>query len=361
MRHLQAFISRTTRALAMLVFAIMALTLASRASAAPTCSGGSTALTLSAVTVTHDTAVGTLLGTPATGTATFTCSGYPSGFTPPPSTGTRFAIQIYGLTASQFTSGTLPPASSTNITTVTFATNVTGIGLQLTMSPGMRGYDVSSGDQQSGSYIVGYVTGTSGSLSVNYTAQLIVTGAVTPGTVNATTLFNYEWYIYAYNDSQTMGTSLTNSSAQVSLQGCTVNTASQAFAVTLPTVGNTAFTGVGSSAGMTPFNIGLACQAGTTVSITMSTASPNGTYAGVVQPTTGSGYAGNIGVQVLYGGNNVSGASTPKAVTFNSAQTLGASPSGSLSLQYYAQYFQTGTPVSAGNVSATVTFTMSYQ
>jgi type 1 fimbria pilin len=305
--------------------------------------------------------VGTLLGTPTTGTASFSCSGYPS-FTPPASTGTRFAIQVYGLKASQFVGGTLPSANSTSIGTVTFTTNVPGIGLQLTMSPAMRGYDVNPGDQQSGSYIVGYVTGTSGSLSVNYSAQLIVTGAVTPGTISAQTLFNYEWYIYAYDNSTTIGTSLTlNSGTQVSLQGCTVNTASQNLAVTLPTVGSTDFTGLGSSSGRTPFSINLSCQAGTTMYITMSTANPNGTYTGVVQPTTGTGYAGNIGVQVLYAGNSSSGNQTPTAVTFNQAQNLGASPSGSLSLLYDAQYFQTGTAVTAGNVSATVTFTMSYQ
>jgi type 1 fimbria pilin len=353
-------IANAKKLLALLMLAMTSLLMPHMA-AAQTCSGGNATLTLSNVTVTHNTTVGTLLGTPVTGSASFSCSGYPSGFNPPSSTGKRFAIQVYGLTASQFVGGTLPPASSTNITQVTFATNVPGIGLQLSISPGMRGYDVSAGDQQSGSYIVGYVTGTSGSLTVNYTAQLIVTGTVTPGTVSATTLFNYEWYIYAYNISQPMGTSLTNSSAQVSLQGCTVNTASQAFTVTLPTVGSTDFTGVGSSSGRTPFNIGLTCQTGTTMYITMSTANPNSTYVGVVQPTTGSGYAGNIGVQVLYGGNSVSGSATPTPVTFNSAQNLGASPNSSVSLQYYAQYFQTGTPVSAGNVSATVTFTMSYQ
>lgn len=342
--------------LALLLLAATGLLLAPHAAHAQTCSGGNTTLTLANVTVTHDSTVGTLLGTPVVGSATFNCSGLPSNANPK-----RFAIQIYGLKASQFVGGTLPPASSTSISQVTFTTNVPGIGLQLTMNTPMRGYDVSQGDQQSGAYIAGYITATSGSVTLGYTAQLIVTGTVTPGTVNAATLFNYEWYIYGYNNSQVLGTSLTNSSAQVSLQGCSVNTASQNLTVTLPTVGSTDFTGTGASTGRTPFNIGLSCQTGTTMLITMSTASPNGTYSGVVQPTSGTGYAKNVGVQVLYGGNSVSGSTSPTPVTFNSAQNLGASPNGSLSLQYYAQYFQTGTPVSAGNVSATVTFTMSYQ
>jgi type 1 fimbria pilin len=230
---------------------------------------------------------------------------------------------------------------------------VPGIGLQLTINPAMRGFDVNPGDQQAGAYVSGYITGTSGSLVVTYTAQLVVTGTVTPGTVGALTLFNYEWYIFGDTNSVSLGTHMTlNSGTQVTLQGCTVNTSSQNFTVTLPTISTHGFTATGSTAGETGFNINLACQTGTTVFVTMATANANAT-AGVINPTTGTGFATNVGVQLL------NGSQTP--ITFNTAQNVGASPNGTLAVPYFARYYQTGTTVTAGQVSATATFTMSYQ
>jgi type 1 fimbria pilin len=342
--------SRHLRLLALLLLGLIAMGKVPDARAAPTCSGGNLVLNLPNVTVTRDTPVGALLGSPISGQASFSCSGGPSGSSNPKN---RFAIQIYDLQANQLTPQTLPSPGSTNINTMTFATGLSGIGLQLTINPAMRGYDVNPGDQQPGAYIVGYINGTSGGLTVSYTAQLVVTGAVTPGTISAKTLLNYEWYVYGYNNSASLGTHLTlNSGTQVGLRGCTVNADSQNFTVTLPTVGITDFTDTGSTAGLTAFHINLSCQAGTTMSITMDTAS-RASQTGVVKPTSGSNNAKNIGVQVLDG--------SQAAVTFGQATKLGASPDGPLSLPYYARYYQTGRRAGAGKVSATVTFTMSYQ
>jgi type 1 fimbria pilin len=354
------FVSHAMHRLAWLLLAMVGIGLTPNAWAAnPTCSGGNLALTLPNVTVTHNTPVGTLLGSAPTGTASFTCSNLPT---------LEAGLQIYNLTASQLFPATLPSTTSTNINTVTFATSVTGIALQLTISPGMRGYDQNPGDQQPGAYVIGYVPEPSGTLTVSYTAQLIVTGAVTPGTISALTLFNYEWYIYGCancngaSTSASLGTHLTvNAGTKVSLQGCTVNAGSTGLTVTLPTIASRALSTTGSTAGETPFNINLSCQAGTTVLITMSAANANATNTGVINSTTGTGFATKVGVQLLYAGTNVNGSVTPTPVTFNTAQNLGASPSGAMAIQYYAQYFATGTPVTAGNVAATATFNMSYQ
>ena len=363
MMHHLGLTSRVARLLALLMLAMFAIGLAPDAWANPTCSGGTLALTMPNVTITHDTAIGATLGSAVLGTASFTCSNLPSNPT------NEAGIQIFNLQASQLVPATLPSTTSLNISTLTFATNLTGIGIRLTISPAMRGYDQNPGDQQPNAYVVGYVPAPGGGTSVNYSAQLIVTGATNAnsiGTISSQTLLNYEWYSYGCSNcngastSASLGTTLTiNSGSTVALQGCSVNTASQNLTVTLPTIGSTSLTGAGTFAGQTSFPITLTCQPGTTMFITMTTANPNGTYAGVVQPTAGD--AKNVGVQVLYGGNSSTGSITPTAVTFNSAQNLGASPNGALSLQYYAQYFQTGTPVGTGHVSATVTFTMSYQ
>jgi type 1 fimbria pilin len=326
-------------------FALWAAILAPVLWAAPTCSAPNVPLTLPSATVPFGAAVGTTFGSTTTGSVTFTCSGLPTGYT-------RFAAQMYGLTATQLYPATLP--TGTNITTITYATNVTGVGVQLTMSPGMRSYDVLPGDQQSGAYIAGYVTASSGSLTVSYTAQFIVTGTATAGTVNALTMGKYEWYIYGYNTSQTLGTSLTlNGGSQITLSACTVNTASQNMTVTLPTIATRALASVGATAGRTPFSIGLTCPGtGANVYITMATTNAQSGATGVVAPTTGTGYAANVGVQVLNGQQT--------AITFGTAQSVGVSAS-SMTIPYYAQYYETASPVSSGNVAATVTFTLSYQ
>jgi len=131
---------------------------------------------------------------------------------------------------------------------------------------------------------------------------------------------------------------------------CQVSTSN--ITVNLPTVTNQAFTGVDSVAGTTPFQIGLTCSSGAIVRVTMDTATPVAGKQGVIAPSSGS--AGGVGVQVL----DSSGV-TP--VQFGVAQTIGATPDGALSVNYFARYYQTGSTVSAGLLGATATFTLSYQ
>lgn len=356
---------RSRRLIAILAVFLICIGVAHAARAAnPSCTGGSVSISMPDVTVTHDTPVGSLLGAAQPGTATFNCKNIPTSRSENPLD--RASIQVFNLTPSLLV-GQPPSSSDANINSLIFSTNIPGIGIQLTMNPAMSGYDQNPGDQQTNAYVVGSISAPSGTLAVNYTAQFIVTGTVTPGTLTSKALLpNFEWYIYGCgcnaSTSASLGTNLTiNGGATVSLQGCTVNSDSTGLTVTLPTMASNAFPGAGFGAGMTPFNINLSCQTGTTVFITMSTSNANATYTGVINPTTGTNFAKNIGVQLLYAGTNANGYVTPTAVTFGSAQNLGASPGGTMSVQYYAQYFDTGTPVTAGNVSATATFTMTYQ
>ncbi len=132
---------------------------------------------------------------------------------------------------------------------------------------------------------------------------------------------------------------------------CTVTTKS--IFVTLPTVSSANFSGVGSVAGTTPFAIGLNCSSGTTLRIQLDSSAAVAGNPGVIAATSGGGMAKRVGVQLLDG--------TGAAVNFGSAQTVGATPNGNLSVNYFARYFQTGTPVTAGAVQANATFTLSYQ
>lgn len=121
--------------------------------------------------------------------------------------------------------------------------------------------------------------------------------------------------------------------------------------VVLPTVTSGAFGGAGSVAGTTPFQIQLQCSSGAVVRITLDTATPVAGQAGVIAPSSGS--ISGVGVQVL----DASGT----AVQFGAPAVIGATPNGTMSVNYAARYFQTGATVSPGTLRATATFTLSYQ
>jgi type 1 fimbria pilin len=135
--------------------------------------------------------------------------------------------------------------------------------------------------------------------------------------------------------------------------GCTVNTKS--ISVTLPPqsigvqggIGGNA--GIGATAGRTPFTIALACTGGATASIQLDY---GGTYTGIPGVLSNKGTAPGVGVQIL--DKNA----TP--VNFGTKALVGATPNGSWNLGYYAQYYRMGA-MAPGTVSASATFTMTYQ
>lgn len=125
--------------------------------------------------------------------------------------------------------------------------------------------------------------------------------------------------------------------------------------VTLPPVSTSQLTGKGSTAGQLPFQVQLNCVSGSNLRITLSTANAYSTNLGVINNTTGSGYATNVGVQLLQ-----QDGATP--VKFGTAISEGATLNGSMNLLFYAQYYQTSNSnVTAGQVSATATYTLTYQ
>ncbi len=317
-----------------------------KAAAAVNCSSSSQSVTLPNVSVSPSTPVGTLLGSPQTVTMSYSCSGLP------------YDNSTQGQTVTIQAGGTLAPLDSTNNPNgpgITFKTNVAGIALRVTASPVQASSNscLRCGPGSSAGFEDGTITYPSSGTSESFTLQLIKTGPVTPGTITGINLIPFWWYIYGKTNSVSLNANLIlNGGTQVSLLACSVNTDSQNLTVTLPTVSTGALATSGATAGRTPFKINLTCQSGLTVSITMSTANP-ASATGVIAPTTGSSYAKNVGVQVLNSGG------TP--VTFNSAQTVGASPNGTLTIPFFAQYYATAAPTGSGQVAGTATFTMSYQ
>ena len=138
---------------------------------------------------------------------------------------------------------------------------------------------------------------------------------------------------------------------------CNVSTGSQNMTVTLPSVAANALGAVGTTAGTTRFGINLTgCSSGLGVSATLSTSNPYLATNGVIAPTTGAGYASGVGIQILQPNG-----STP--VTFDTAFPTGTTSGANSNYTFnlYARYYQTATPVTAGQVQATATYTLTYQ
>lgn len=225
------------------------------------------------------------------------------------------------------------PATSATI----FPTSVPGIGYRL-LHPDTSYY------LQPYPCCIQYMS--QSTFSVQSAIQLIKTGPVTPGSVlPAGSFANWQW------GSLTPETFVMGNSVTFAQAGCQVNNSN--ILVVLPTLTTSAFSGRNSTAGDTAFAINLTCTSGATLNITLDTTRPDNRRPGVIRTSGGGGSAGGIGVQVL------DGSGTP--VSFGTTTTVGATPDGGLSVPYVARYIQRGGGVSPGSVSATATFTLSYQ
>jgi len=227
------------------------------------------------------------------------------------------------------------------------ATPPTGVNLFSTGVAGV-GYRV----LQTGSYIYPYPYFDLGNKSWYeadpVTIELVKTGPIADGSSLQGSLANFK----AGTNNNYIIDAVINLANRLTFTAPACQVSTTNVTVTLPTVTNQAFTGAGSVAGTTPFQIGLTCSSGAVVRITLDTATPVAGKPGVIAPSSGS--AGGVGVQVL----DSSGV-TP--VQFGIAQTIGATPNGALPVNYFARYYQTGSAVSAGLLGATATFTISYQ
>lgn len=286
---------------------------------------GKVTMTVSPATVTIDpnAAVGTVLATssvtnPNPATSSVTCSG-------------STQIGVTNAISGQ-------PSGGSTI----YPTNVSGVGYRL-LHPDSSYYLLPWGYDSidSGTY----------TLSVATAVQFVKTGPIAAGsTVTATTLGN--WTYQGRNNTFTAETFVLANAVKFVAPTCTVNTAN--IAVTLPTVSNTALATTGATAGATAFNIGLTCTAaaaGQDIAVQFDTTKqPNGT-TGVITLNTSSS-AKNVGVQLTD--------SSFQPVTFGTAADAGTTTTGAYNMTYYARYYALTNAVSAGSVSATATFTISY-
>ncbi|WP_267226685.1 fimbrial protein [Dyella silvae] len=343
------------RWLALLGCLVLSTVWAPGALAAVSCSGPSTLpITLPSVTVSSNTPQGAPLGPPTQVTATFTCTGLP------------YDSSTFGQTVT-FQAGDLAAIDTANDPPtgggIMFSTSKSGVSLQLTATPVQASDNacLRCGPGSTRGWEAATITYPNSSVTVTLTAQLIKTGTtVSAGTVpKINQLLRFYWYIYGITASVGPITTVSVNSTSITSAACSLNIGNQnVLAVTLPTISTNALRGTGSVAGTTPFNLTYQCSTGAKLSMSMSSSTTWSSTLGVLSssaacPSSSQTPAKNVGVQVLQ--------SDYTPMSFSQAQSLGNSPDGTLTIPYYAQYYQTATPVSAGPVCATATFTMSYK
>ena len=200
--------------------------------------------------------------------------------------------------------------------------------------------------------------------SGGYALQLVVTGPVTSGGTLSGQLGLWQMVYYTCTEYNPGGNCPNSRWVEAVYSLATFVTSSVTFVlptckaaadptvVTLPTVYVSTFTGTGSASGQIPFNLQLTCSSKSNLAITLATSNPQTGAPGVIAPTNGTGYAQNIGVQILDGNG--------KPAIFGTAIPAGQTTNGPYSVPFSARYYQTGANVSGGKVTATATYTLTY-
>ncbi len=132
--------------------------------------------------------------------------------------------------------------------------------------------------------------------------------------------------------------------------------------VTLPTVSRTSFTGVGSVARRTSFNLGFQCDPDAHALVAFTDGATPGTTGPVVTLNTNSTASG-IGVQLLSNGVPIEMTPNELFSVGGTHLTLNSEPGVSqvVSLPLAVEYVQSGMPVTSGTVEASVLVNIAYQ
>ncbi|WP_244123038.1 fimbrial protein [Burkholderia gladioli] len=358
MSHLHRHGASAAWRLAARCAALLVLALSSHAAwATASCSSTAQTFTVSmpsSITVPRDAAVGTVLTTWVSTSATtnyFNCTLSGSG-----ATGTGFeplSLSKAGQTVA-----------SPHGTYTVWNTNVPGVGIAIGIRPYVNGCgwqpwnDLGTPSSFFPNPWVGSACNGGGSVTNGGQAEmaLVKTGPITAGTVNGGVLFEAAAAV-----SQGGGYTMLSGRKSFSLTQTIINVA----ACTTPNVTvdmgsykQSAFTGVGSTTPAVAFKVGVnACPAGLNsiqyqfIPVNAVLDSTNGVLA-LSSDSTASG----IGLQLKD--------SSGKALKYNSQYTLtsySSATGGTYTIPLTANYYQTSASVTPGSANAVLTFTMTYQ
>ncbi|MGY2798953.1 type 1 fimbria pilin [Ewingella americana] len=214
-----------------------------------------------------------------------------------------------------------------------YDTNISGLGIRITLTT--RAVP-STGDflKDQGVFIKGG------------TIELIKTSTGSVGAGNLTT--GDAAYFFASQDPTYRAVLRLTGSNTITPVACSVS--NTVINVSLDDAVYSDFSGVGSTAKPKDFNIGLNCDAGTNVKLTLdgNAAGP----AGVLALNAGSNQAKGIGIQLVKSAAPVA-LGTP--LDFGTATSAG-----DMQLPLIARYYQTEASITGGTTNTTATFTMTY-
>ncbi|EBY1953399.1 fimbrial protein [Salmonella enterica] len=188
-------------------------------------------------------------------------------------------------------------------------------------------------------------------------AQLIKTGPITPGNLKTGKLITFKWqggngYVYTPVIAYVTGIN------SIHVNACTVNN-NGVVNVTMKPVKKSAFSGVGSTAGKTHFNIGLSCEKNALIQVSFSPpaeGSPD-KNKGVINISRQTNGAEGVGIQLLY---DLPDNKSP--VIFNQKKTIVQySSAGYINIPLASQYYKLKPSVTAGKVAGYITFTVTHQ
>jgi len=179
---------------------------------------------------------------------------------------------------------------------------------------------------------------------ISSSLQLIKTGPIISGsTLPAGLIGDWQFDPGINIESFTLANSVT-----IIDPACSVDTTP--IAVTLPSVTATALSSIGATAGSTAFAVALTCFNNATLDIQLDYAGAPSGIPGVLTATSGA--SSGVGVQLL--DKNFD------PVVFGTKTLVGSTPAGALNINYYARYYRTAA-VAPGNLTASATFTLSYE
>lgn len=139
-------------------------------------------------------------------------------------------------------------------------------------------------------------------------------------------------------------------SGVVTVSSCTVDSSTPKI-VELDTVSSSKLATTGSTANSKPFDITLNCNGSSNVNVTLSGEEDVNTHGLGVLALDSSSTAKGVGIQILYQDN---------PVMLNQLMSVGTATTGQFKIPFTARYYKTLSTVTAGDVSAVATYTLTY-
>lgn len=267
-----------------------------------------------------------------------------------------------GITCGDNVASTMSFSMSGSGTSSIYPTNIPGIGIRIYVWSSGAYYSMpTSPTLTPNSWGFQWLTagGSYGTGSMQLQVDLVATAQIGLSGTNALSYNVSPWLTARANDgSGQMTVSNLAVTATVTTRTCSVTTTSvdvplpQAYAGKLSTTGSTA--------GATPFNLGINCSQGTNVMVTLTDASDVSNRSNTLGLAPGSSAAG-VGLQILKGSTPISYGPDSAAAGNTNQWSAGTAAGGPMTIPLTAQYVRTPGTLTPGTVKGTATFTMSYQ